>query len=51
MYGSNANANDEFLLKVLAVLPLMLVTRLVHNWILGQFLCYVLPVLTVSSYV
>ena len=32
---------------VCVVLPLCLCTRLVQNWVLGEIVCYMLPVITV----
>lgn len=32
------------------VVPITLVTTIVHNWILGQFMCFFVPMLQVSSY-
>ena len=39
------------LAQVAAVLPLTLATRLLHNWVMGQMLCYTIPVITVNSVV
>ena len=36
------------LAQVAAVLPLTLATRLLHNWVMGQMLCYTIPVITVN---
>ena len=36
-------------LQVCLVLPACLYTRLVHNWVLGEALCYILPVISVIS--
>lgn len=32
------------------VVPVTLVTTIVHNWILGTFMCYFVPMLQVSTY-
>ena len=37
------------LAQVAAVLPLTLATRLLHNWVMGQMLCYTIPVITVNK--
>ena len=39
------------LAQVAAVLPLTLATRLLHNWVMGQMLCYTIPVITVNNVV
>ena len=35
--------------EVCVVLPLCVCTRLVQNWVLGQTVCYILPVITVIT--
>ena len=42
-----ANMMGVHSLQACLVLPLCLYTRLVQNWVLGETLCYVLPVITV----
>ena len=43
-----ANIIIIHIVQVIVILPLCLVTRLLHNWVLGQFLCFILPVITVN---
>ena len=42
-----ANMMVIHILEVCVVLPLCLCTRIVQNWVLGEIVCYMLPVLTV----
>ena len=37
------------IVEVCLVLPLCLCTRLVQNWVLGEIVCYMLPVITVIT--
>jgi len=46
------NINIASVLQLLVVLPLTLFVLLVHNWLLGKFFCYTLPLLQdLPSYV
>ena len=52
--GSNTqacvlNANLAFLIQLIIVVPLSVFNLVVQNWILGPFLCYILPMLQVRN--
>ena len=52
--GSNTqacvlNANLAFLIQLIIVVPLSVFNLVVQNWILGPFLCYLLPMLQVCK--
>ena len=42
-----ANMMVIHIVEVCVVLPLCLCTRMVQNWVLGEIVCYMLPVITV----
>ena len=42
-----ANMMMIHIVEVCLVLPLCLATRLVQNWVLGEIVCYMLPLVTV----
>lgn len=41
------NLTLAFLIQLFLVVPLSLFVLVVHNWILGSFICYTLPILQV----
>ncbi len=41
------NMNIAFLFQLILVIPLSLFVLLVHNWVLGSFICYTLPIIQV----
>jgi hypothetical protein len=41
------NLTLAFLLQLFLVIPLSLFVLVVHNWVLGSFLCYSLPIIQV----
>ena len=43
------NLTVGFLLQLAIVVPLTLFVIVVHNWVLGPFVCYALPILQVSK--
>ena len=42
------NLSAAFLIQLIIVIPLTLFVIVVHNWVLGSFICYSLPILQVS---
>lgn len=42
------NMTFAFLIQLVLVIPLSLFVLVVHNWMLGSFICYTLPILQVS---
>ena len=43
------NLSVAFLIQLIVVVPLTLFVIVVHNWVLGSFICYSLPILQVST--
>ncbi len=41
------NLTCAFLIQLLCVIPLSVFVLVVHNWILGSFICYTLPIIQV----
>ena len=42
------NLSLAFLMQLIVVVPLTLFVIVVHNWVLGSFICYTLPIIQVS---
>ena len=42
------NLSVAFLMQLIVVVPLTLFVIVVHNWVLGSFICYTLPIIQVS---
>ena len=43
------NLSAAFLLQLVIVVPLTLFVIVVHNWVLGSFICYSLPIIQVIT--
>ena len=44
------NLTFAFLTQLGIVIPLTLFVIVVHNWVLGSFICYTMPIMQVSLY-
>ena len=45
------NLTGAFLIQLFIVVPLSLFVLVVHNWILGSFICYTLPIIQVLTFI